>query len=221
MASTYRIISADSHVNPPPSIYPERVSAEFRERAPRVERRGDEEVQVFEGKEQAPTMLASVAGKKYEDYKAQAKTFEEGRQGGWDPHARIKDMDVDGVDAEVLYGSGYGGGITLQTADRPLRFALMKAYNDWLADFCKAYPDRLVGIAEIPHWDLDLAMGEARRARKLDLRGVLIPAIPAMDGPDSDPNDRPYTDPWYDPLWDLLEELDLPAHMHLGARPIT
>ncbi len=221
MSRDYRIISADSHVNPSPAIYAERLPAQFRDRAPRVVRRGDEEVALFEGREERFTLLASAAGKRYEDYRLHARSYQEGRPGGYDPTARMADMDEDGVDAEVLYGSGVGGGITLRTADRPLRFALMRAYNDWLAQFCSAAPDRLVGIAEVPHWDTALAIGEAQRARKLGLCGVLIPAIPAIDGPMSDPADRPYTDAKYEPLWSALEDLGMPAHMHLGARPLT
>ncbi|MCL0102335.1 amidohydrolase [Dehalococcoidia bacterium] len=217
MATEHRVISADSHVNPPPTIYQEYTSPEFRDRAPRVEIRGDQQVMLFEGRETIASGLSSVAGKKYEDFKHQVKTFEEGRRGGFDPHARIEDMDLDNVGAEVLYG----GTITLQTDDRDLRVALMRAYNDWLANFCKTHPDRLVGIGEIPTYDIDLAVAEATRVRKAGLRGVLIPAIPGLEGSWSTPADRPYTDPWYDPLWSALQDLDLPAHMHLGARPLT
>ncbi|MBI3742665.1 MAG: amidohydrolase [Chloroflexi bacterium] len=216
MPRSYNVISADSHVNPSPAIYAERLPAQFRDRAPRMVRRGDEEVAVFEGREERFTFLASSAGHKYEDFRPQARNYQEGRPGGYDPRARIADMDVDGVDADVLFGHALGGGVALNPAERPLRFAMMQVYNDWLAEFCKTAPDRLVGIAEIPHWDLDLATGEARRAAKLGLRGVLIQAIPTIEE-----TDRPYSDPWYDPLWSALEDLSLPAHMHLGARPLT
>ncbi len=217
MAKEHRVISADSHVNPLPTIFQEYTPAKFRDRAPRVEQRGDRQVMVFDGRESGATGLSSIAGTKYKDYKIQAKTFDVGRKGGFDPHARVEDMDLDSVDAEVLYG----GTVNLQTDDRDLRVALMQAYNDWLADFCKAYPDRLVGIAEIPTYDTDLAIAEATRIRKNGLRGVLIPAIPGIEGSWSTPADRPYTDSWYDPLWSCLADLEMPAHMHLGARPLT
>ncbi len=221
MARAYRIISADSHVNPSPAVYAERLPAQYRDRAPQMLRRGDEELSLFEGREERFEMLASVAGMRYEDYRVAGTSYQEGRAGGYDPIARLADMDQDGVDADVLFGSGSGGGVRLKTDDRPFRFALMQAYNDWIAEFCRAAPDRLIGIAEVPHWDGGLAVAEARRARKLGLRGVAIPAIPALDGPGSDPSDRPYTDRIYEPLWAALEELEMPAHMHLGGRPLT
>ena len=217
--SSERIISSDDHVNPPPTIYAEQLPSEFAEQAPQVERRGDTDVLLFEGQEQRFFSLSSCAGTDAEDIETLARTKEEGRKGGWDPKARLEDMDFDGVDAQVLFGSGDGGGIELRTEHRPLRFAMMQVYNDWLAEFCRACPERLVGVAEIPVWDVALALAEARRAAELGLRGVLVPAIPAFA--DSPPGDKAYGDPSYEPLWAALAEMKLPVHFHLGTKPLT
>jgi uncharacterized protein len=48
-------------------------------------------------------------------------------------------MDADGIDAAFLYpsiGLSLGG-----VADPELAHALFHAYNLWLADYCKPYPD--------------------------------------------------------------------------------
>ena len=113
-------------------------------------------------------------------------------------------MDLDGVDAEVLYGGG-----PLNTEDLALRGASYTAYNAWLADFCRGAPGRLFGIAYLPMWDIDVAIEETRRAAKAGLRGVLIPTIP---------REKPYDDPTYKRFWKVLEELQLPAHIHTGVR---
>jgi predicted TIM-barrel fold metal-dependent hydrolase len=115
----------------------------------------------------------------------------------------------------------YGGTLTFQTRDLDLRFALNRAYNDWLSELCGHCPERLIGIAEIPSWDMDLSVAEVLRAKELGHRGVLIPAIPTLEGPWSTPADRPYTDPFWEPLWSVLEETEMSANMHLGTRPIT
>ena len=214
-----RIISADDHINPSPLIYGERLPKEFRDRAPRVERRGEQEVVVFEGKETPVSGLAGAAGARGKDLIELVKSKEKGRKGGFDPAARLEDMDFDGVDAQVLFGSGYGGGIEINSDNRSFRFAMMQVYNDWIAEFCTASPNRLVGIAEIPVWDAKLALEEASRCAKKGVRGVVIPAVPAY--PESPPEDRPYTDPIYEELWAGLADLDLPINMHLGTRPIT
>ena len=147
------------------------------------------------------------------------RTSKTGEREAGTPTPGIEDMEIDGVDAEVLYGSALGGGSELRAEDPEFHYALMQAYNGWTADFCRAYPDRLVGIADIPFRDLDLAIAEAKRARDNGMRGVLIPAIPAFDG--DPPENKPYTDPWYEPLWSALEDLQMPIHFHLGARPLT
>ena len=219
MATGELLISADDHVNPPPLVYGERLPAALRSRAPRVERRGDSEVLVFEGTERPFTTLESAAGVDSKDLQILAKTKQTGRKGGWDPHARIEDMDFDGVKAQVLFGSGAGGGVAIRCQDRALRSEMMKVYNDWLAEFCRSYPERLLGVAELPTWDIGLAIAEAKRAAGLGLKGVLIPAIPAYA--ESAPEDKPYTDSSWEPLWAALADLDLPIHMHLGTRPVT
>src|SRR5439155_1359178 len=96
--------------------------------------------------------------------------YVEGRKGGFDPHARIPDMDLDGIDAAFLYPSLglFSGAIQ----DPPLAAAVCRAYNRWLADYYKPYPDRLFGVAMLPMQSIDLAIEEMRFARKqLGMRG--------------------------------------------------
>ena len=219
MGQDLRIISADDHVNPPPTMYAERVPREWRARMPRIERRGDRDVLVFEGSERPISLLEGSAGVASKDVQALAKSKSEGRRGGWDPAARIEDMDFDGVDAQVLFGSGAGGGVAIRSVERPLQLVMMRAYNEWLAEFCRPHPDRLVGVGEIPIFDLDAALAEARRCAELGLRGVLIPAVPAYV--DSPAEDRSDLDPHFERLWAALADLDLPIHFHLGTRPVS
>ena len=219
MSDELRIISADDHINPPPTIYAERVPAEWRDRMPRVESRGDHDVLIFEGNERPFTQLEGSAGVASKDVTLLSKTKEAGRKGGWDPDARIEDMDFDGVDAQVLFGSGAGGGVALRTLERPMQLVMMRAYNEWLSEFCSAHPNRLIGVGEIPIWDLDLAVEEAKRCAQLGLRGVLIPAVPAYQ--ESPAEDKSYLDPHYERLWATLADMDLPVNFHLGTKPVS
>ena len=77
--------------------------------------------------------------------------YKEGKPGGFDPHERIPDMDADGIDAAFLYPSLglFAGAIH----DPQLAAAMCRAYNRWLADYCKPYPDRLFGVAMLPMQD--------------------------------------------------------------------
>src|SRR5205085_9797124 len=84
--------------------------------------------------------------------------YVEGRRGGFDPHARIVDMDLDGIDAAFLYPSV--GLFSGAVRDPELAAAMCRAYNRWLADYCEPYPDRLFGVAMLPMQSIDLAIEE-------------------------------------------------------------
>src|SRR5262249_53001042 len=101
--AAYNIVSADSHVNEPGDLWTTRLSTKFKERAPRIARKEDGDWFHCEGLRPVPVALGINAGQKFEDYKPTGMTYEQGRAGGWDPHARIKDQEIDRVEAEVLY----------------------------------------------------------------------------------------------------------------------
>src|SRR4029079_14684106 len=101
---------------------------------------------------------------------------EELRAGGWDPVARPADMDTDRIAAEVLYPSV---GMTLaQSKDLEYQLACIRAYNDWLVEYCAGGQGRLVGLAMIPTVDADAAVAEIERAHSAGLRGAMIPGRP-------------------------------------------
>jgi predicted TIM-barrel fold metal-dependent hydrolase len=88
--------------------------------------------------------------------------------------------------------------------------ALCRAYNRWLADYCRPYPDRLFGIAMLPLQSIDHAIDEMRFARKeLGFRGGFIRPNPY--------NNRMLHDPAYEPLWSAAEELDFSIGIHEGG----
>jgi predicted TIM-barrel fold metal-dependent hydrolase len=205
---TYQIISADSHVNSPPDIYEKRVPAKFRDRAPRVVEEEGGSFWVYEDKKSPAIGLGHMAGRDFKDYHtADGKLkFKDVRPGGFYAPERLKDMDVDGMDAEVLYMGMVGG----DAKDPELRLALIRAYNDWLTDYCNVAPDRLAGIAMLPTWDLELMTGEMRRAIQTGLKGWHVPAYAPLGGS--------YGDAKYDHLWSSVSELGYPASIHLGGR---
>src|SRR5205823_1143620 len=99
------------------------------------------------------------------------------RSGGWDPVARLADMDMDGIAAEVLYPSV---GMTLaQSTDVDYQLACIRAYNDWLVEYCEAGRGRLVGLAMIPTVDVDAGVTEVDRTADDGLRGAMVAGMPA------------------------------------------
>jgi predicted TIM-barrel fold metal-dependent hydrolase len=200
------LISADSHVNVPPEAWAEYLPAALRERAPRVEESAAGSFVVFEGKREPQSQLSDLAGVDPKDFKL---TGGNRRAGSWDPAERLKDQDVDGVAAEVLYG---GASPLKSSVDPALRGQAHRAYNDWLADFCRPSPDRLIGIAELPMESPEHAVAELDRATAAGHRGVAIGAFPPSGS---------WGDPQWEPLWQAAEDRSVPLHFHLGARPYT
>jgi predicted TIM-barrel fold metal-dependent hydrolase len=155
--------------------------------------------------------------------------------GHWDPNARLADLDQDGTSAEVLFhGSQNGEPIPFIISDPSVGMATMERrydvdfelagvgrhiYNEWLADFCSVQPERHVGLAHLPMWDIDAAVKEATWAREHGLRAV---NFPCESGPDENNRSRWagqhfYNDPVWDPLWAACQDLGMTLCTHGGA----
>jgi len=156
MARVYKRIDSDGHILEPVSLWNDYMDPAFRDRAPKliIDNDGKEKLflenQVL-GSQQGMGGIGGV-GARQGEIKAETMKYEDGRPGGFDPHKRIPDMDLDGIDAAFLYPSM--GLFSGAVHDPALAGALCRAYNRWLADYCKPYPDRLFGIAM---WTLEIS----------------------------------------------------------------
>jgi predicted TIM-barrel fold metal-dependent hydrolase len=194
------------------SLWEEYMDPALRERRPRmvIDENGKERLSV-EGKLLGnPRGVGSLGavGVRQGAVKLDSLRYVEGRKGGFDPRARIVDMDLDGIDAAFLYPSlGLFAGAV---ADHGLAAAMCRADNRWLADYCKPYPDRLFGVAMLPMQSVDLAIEEMRYAREaLGIRGGFLRPNPY--------GNRTLHDPAYEPFWTMAEELDFSIGFHEGS----
>jgi predicted TIM-barrel fold metal-dependent hydrolase len=201
----YRLISADSHVTIPEAAWQEYLDPEYRAQAPRIESTPDGDVRVFQGTRRPINALSNLAGKKPEEYSGTVRKLTDQRSGAWDPAERLKDQDIDGVDAEVLYV----GGPLADATDPGLRLNSYRGYNRWLADYCAHAPHRLLGVGAVPVDTPEIACEEIRFARAAGLRSVYIPLFP----PEGD-----YGEDKWAPMWRLAVELGLPVAMHVGGK---
>ena len=92
-------------------------------------------------------------------------------EGAWDPQARLADMDAMGVDQALLYPTWFAEGFFL-VHDPDVAYALARAYNDWIADFCQAAPDRLFAAAMVPLQNMDFALEELQRVAQHSVRSA-------------------------------------------------
>jgi predicted TIM-barrel fold metal-dependent hydrolase len=207
-----RLYDADAHIVEPPDLFAQRLPARLRERAPRVvSKHAELDVWSIEGgKQELPlNMLLSTPGIPPERWTLAGTTYERIRRGAYDPRARLADMDVDMVDAQVLHPSiALSGSRTWAPHDDELQRLCARAYNDWLSEFCSADPGRLAGLAMIPMTGLEDALAELGRARRLPgLRGALLSAYPSGEPEPRAEDDR---------FWAAAQDLDWPVVIHVS-----
>jgi predicted TIM-barrel fold metal-dependent hydrolase len=203
-----RVLSADSHMVEPADLWVDRLDRRFKERAPRAVTKPDQPGAFFvaEGLQSFPIAGLAAIGRDGEEYARHMSTgYEAVRPSEWDPVERIKDQEIDGVEAEVLYTSV--GMPLFGLKDSELQRACFRVYNDWLAEFCSHDPQRLIGISLISLENVELAVAELERCRKRNLRGGMIRG--------SAPEDLPYSSAIYDPFWQAASDLQMPLSLHI------
>ena len=127
--------------------------------------------------------------------------------GGADPKDRLTAMDQDGVDVAYLFPSRV---LSMMPAFYSSAFAdaMVRAYNDWLHDYCSVDPRRLRPVAMLPQQDLILCVEELERVAKKGFRSVML---------------RPNTvghlnldHPNFDRLYAAAQDLDVAVCIHEG-----
>ena len=209
--ATEKLISADSHVVEPPDLWESRIDRKFRDRAPRLVREGTIDRWYVDGTIGVGSLGApSQSGRRYEnpDTLTIEAGFEETPQGAYDPDERIKAMEVDGVVAEVVY-STIAARLYTTTVGGEFLSACFRAYNDWTAEFCQAYPDKLKGTGLINLDDVEDGVSEVERCAKMGLAVAVIPCYTSEE--------RPYDLPEFEPLWAAAQDVGIPLAMHGGT----
>lgn len=211
MGCTYNVIDADGHILEPLDIWDNYMEPAYRDRAPRlfVDTDGKERLRVEDKIIGGPRGLGLIGAIGARDgLQSDTIKYIEGRKGGFDPHERIKDLDLDGIDAAFLYPSlGLFSGAV---SDPHLAAAMCRAYNRWLADYCQPYPERLFGVAMLPMQSIELAIAEMRFARReLGMKGGFLRPNPY--------NGRMAGHPDYNPFWAEAQELDFCIGFHEGG----
>ena len=208
--NAYRLISSDSHVVEPRDLWEAWIEPAFRERAPHVVREEARDQWIADGDVPIGTFgSVGQAGVRFED-RTQITHYgraEDIPPGGRDPHAHARDLDRDGVHADVIYPSVTLTAYMLPAGD--LVSAIFRAYNNWLAEFCRAYPGRLNGVAVLNVDNVDEALEELERTAKLGLVGACIPSAAGVVR---------YHDPSYEPLWAAAQDLGVPLSLHAVCR---
>ncbi len=197
------VIDVDGHIWETDAVWEEHLDPAFLDRRPRIvlDDRGTTRYQLDERLMPPGTGPGAWAPEGFREASLH-------RDGGVDPHARLIDMDAEGIDVAVLYGTLALGLWSIRDID--LQIACCRAFNDWLATtYCFADTDRLKATCALPLASLPDALAEAERA-VTDLGAVNLVLPGAVLG-------RNLDDPSLFPLYELAERLDVPIGVHAGG----
>lgn len=213
----YTLVSTDDHFQEPPDLWTQRMSrAKWGDRIPHI-RRGEDgsDCWFIDGKpfsKYGMPYLSSVQGTL--EGRTTPKIWEEVPEISYVPSERVKAMDRDGVDVHTLFANV--SGIAGNTFSNPeytedFREECIRAYNEYQMDaFGDPYPDRFITLAQVPMWDAQHAVAEARKMAKRGVKGITF-AFPQQFG-------YPHvSDKHWDPLWAFAQEANLSVNFHIGS----
>ena len=215
----YLLFSVDDHVCEAPATFTERVPAKYRDTAPHVvaDGRGGGPAWLVDGEPRRWTGSDSTAGRRLRDLDDLLRPlwFDTMRPGSYDIHARIKDMDIDGVYASVTFPSmvwGFCGQKIWGLRDPGLAKACVRAYNDWIAEeWAGLYPDRIIAASIVYMRDPAEAAAEVRRNARRGFTAVNFSENPERLGLPSI-----HTGHW-EPFFEACEETGTVINLHLGS----
>ncbi|MGE0136868.1 MAG: amidohydrolase family protein [Ilumatobacteraceae bacterium] len=228
LTNDMQLISVDDHIIEPPHLWQSRLPDKFKEAGPRIIETADDffdpvrrmtipagsECWQYEGRLYANIGLNAVAGRPFEEFQRDPLRFEEMRPGCYDPIERVKDMDIDGVQAELGFPSfsRFAGQVFSESTDKGLGMACIMAYNDFVIDEWSATaPARFIPMVIVPFWDPQLAANEIERTANKGAKAIAFSEDPSKLGFPSF-----YSESWA-PLFHKAEEYDLPLCLHFGS----
>jgi predicted TIM-barrel fold metal-dependent hydrolase len=210
-----QIVSVDDHVIEHPTVWTDRLPQGLREDGPRIALAPDgNQTWIYEGEVAGNFALNAVAGKDPKDFGIDPRSYYDMLPGCHDISERIKDMDLEGVWAQLCFPNmgGFAGGVFARSKDRSLGLECVRAYNDFIIEeWCAAYPDRQIPLAMTPYWDVDATVAEIHRVAAKGAKSITFPELPDRLGLPSWHSDH------WDPVLAAASEAALPLSLHFGS----
>jgi predicted TIM-barrel fold metal-dependent hydrolase len=226
MRNGYRIIDADSHVTPSLEVLHHYAGQAIKDRwdefTPYVREMNSP---AGRGHPQGPWHTLKVEPISYNRIAGQKPGVEKAEKGGKgavegrvenvstavcheriqhdNPHGRLEDMTLEGVDVNVLIPGTWAPAASV--FEPALTVGLYDAYHTYMRDFCSADTDRLKGLFLAPGKDVAWAVKELKRIGNEPWLCAVWPSLP---------EGMPIDDPDLEPLWQVMNDLHLPIMHH-------
>ncbi len=238
--TTELVIDCDGHILEPPDLWETYLEPTYRDRALRIRVGADGfEHLLIDGRPSTiarPGQLATLGGmgKRVDEARelreralrgdvapqdvrgvrpAAAETYLGGAAfGTMDMKERVQLLDREGMAKAVLYPT-LGLLWEAELFDAELSSAYCRAYNRWIADFCRGSGGRLIPIAHLSLGDPMEAARELERAVKDGCRGAFVCPFTITRVPHGDPR--------HDAVFAAAQDLDVPLGVHPTFEPLA
>jgi predicted TIM-barrel fold metal-dependent hydrolase len=197
------IISSDSHWLEG-DIWVDRFPPHLRDRAPRMVFKDGGWQTFIDGKLVWPPVIEAAA------------VFCSGLEcvpGMTDVAARLEDLDIEGVEKELLFPQRTIA--IYMSGDVDIREHFFRAHNEAVAAFCAPARDRLFFVAVPNYWDPSAAAESLQEIKALGASALLVPRNPRKD---VDGETILWPSEKMAPFWKAVEDSGLPLCFHIGER---
>jgi len=209
------LISVDDHITEPADLFDRHLTSEAFATAPKFRTKSDgSNYWDYQGMKIPSVALNAVVGRPKEEYGMEPTSLEQLRPGVYDVHARIGDMDANGIAASLNFGSlpTLDGLFFCSAPDKTHALKHLQAYNDWHMDeWCNAYPGRFIPCGIIPAWDINATVPEIKRLKAKGFHSISFNENPTKRGLPSIHN------AYWEPLWKAISDNDMTINLHIGG----
>ncbi len=231
-----KIISVDDHVVEPADVWERWLPAKFKDRGPKVVRRGISGIDyvgtagykehfddssptkvdcwIYEDLVYTHKRMVAAAGYPKEEMTMTPITYDDMRPGCYDPKARLEDMDISHVEASMCFPTfpRFCGQTFYEGTDKELGMACVQAYNNWMVEeWCADSGGRLIPLGIIPLWDLEASVAEVHRNAERGVRAVCFSELPYHLGLPTIHSGH------WDPFFEACAETGTVIAMHIGS----
>jgi uncharacterized protein len=205
MARAYRFVSADSHYESPPEHWTHRVAKQYRDRAPRrIKLANGKDALALEGKPLIYGGTSLFGGRAPEIFDPTILDYDN-TPGCGPAEQRLREQDLDGIDAEVLFALDVRNSAI---RDKAARIGVVQGFNDFFAEeYCAVDRDRLIGMAVMPNSGVAEDIAEMERCKRMGLKGAWLSTFPSGKSFPTVEDDR---------FWAAALDLEMPLVIHTG-----
>jgi len=213
LCERYAVADVDSHIIEPPDLWTSRVPTRWGDLVPHVafdERTNEDRWYIGSRRLFGVGAFAQAGWREFPP--SHPPNLREALPAAIDATLRLEYLDEVGVYYQLLYPNilGFHSHIFLNELEPELATDCVRAYNDWLTEFCSADPRRLIPMMMLPFWDIDASVAEMKRAADMGHKGVLFAAQYEKVGL------PPLIDDHWEPVLSQAQEMGLSMNFHVG-----